>query len=165
MSTHAEPSVQRIDGELHTVTAVKDAAGNTVKHNVTRLKVELTLSDVMQILVGAAMLAIPTALTEEVWNMGKEVPWFNVIMMLLIEYIIIGMFIYLESYQQHIKLYRSEFIKRVLATLILSGVIVGLFLALVGKLPLFSDTDVAIKRIIIGMLPASMSATVLDSFK
>ncbi len=119
----------------------------------------------MQILVGASILAIPSALTEEVWDMGKAVPWLNVISMLLIEYIIIGMFVYLRSYQDHIKTYRFEYVKRVVVIMLLSGAIIGLFLALVGQLPLFSDTDVAIKRVIIGMLPASMSATVMDSLK
>ena len=165
MSESKEENIQRINGELHTVVAIQDASGNTIHHDVSRLKVELTLTDVMQILVGAAMLAIPTALTEEVWTMGETVSWFNVIAMLVIEYIIIAMFILLEAYQQHIRAYKVEYIKRIVATLILSGLIVGVFLALVGKLPLFSDPDIAIKRIIIGMLPASMSATVLDSFK
>jgi len=51
----------------------------------------------------------------------------------------------------------------VLVILFLSGGIIGMFLALAGQLPLFADTAVAVKRVIIGMLPASMSATVLDS--
>jgi len=162
--THEE-SVQRINGKLHSITAITDETGKVIKHQVNELKVELTLTDVMQILVGAGMLAIPTALTQEVWDMGREVPWLNVLVMLLIEYIVIGMFIYLQSYNHHITLYKSQYIKRVLTILIMSGMIVGLFLALVGQLPLFTETDVAIKRIIIGILPASMSATVMDSLK
>ncbi len=165
MTTNCEKKIERIDGNLHSITAIKDETGKTIHQVVDKLKVEVSLSDVMQILVGASMLAIPTALTQEVWDMGREVAWLNILVMFLIEYLIIGMFIYLQSYKEHIKLYRVEYIKRVLTIMFLSGIIVGVFLALVDQLPLFSDTDVAIKRVIIGMLPASMSATVLDSFK
>ena len=165
MKLHHNSLIQRIDGKLHTITTIKDEYGNTIAQEVSRLKVEVSLRDVMQILVGASMLAIPTALTQEVWDMGEQLPWINIIAMLLVEYLIIAMFIYLRSYQEHIKVYRAEFVKRVLIILFLSGAIVGLFLALVGQLPLFDNTDVAIKRIVIGMLPASMSATVMDSLK
>jgi len=165
MSIQSHSHTERINGILHTVTTIRDENKKTIKQEIKKLKVEVSLRDVMQILVGASMLAIPTALTQEVWDMGEQLPWINVIAMLLVEYLIIAMFIYLQSYQEHIKVYRAEFVKRVLVILILSGAIVGLFLALVGQLPLFEDTDVAIKRIVIGMLPASMSATVMDSLK
>ncbi len=130
---------------------------------VSKLKPELKLHDIMKILVGASMLAIPTSLTEEVWNLGKALSWTNVMIMFLVEYTIIAAFILLESHKEHQKIYPREGIKRVLAILLLSGGIIGMFLALAGQLPLFTDTAVAVKRVIIGMLPASMSATVLDS--
>ncbi len=134
-----------------------------LKYTAEKLKPKLTVADTLKILVGASMLAIPTALTEEVWNLGKVLSWTNVTLMLVVEYVIIAAFIILESYKDHKRVYLREESKRVLAILLLSGGIVGLFLALADQLPLLTDSSVALKRVIIGMLPASMSATVLDS--
>ncbi len=134
-----------------------------LEYTAGKLKPRLTVADTLKILVGASMLAIPTALTEEVWNLGKELSWVNITVMLVVEYVIIAAFIILESYKDHQKVYLREGTKRVVAILLLSGGIVGLFLALAGQMPLLTDTSVAFKRVIIGMLPASMSATVLDS--
>ncbi len=165
MQINSEFIKDEISGVIHKVTTLRDNGGEVLNHEVNTLKLNLTTNDVMQILVGASVLAIPSALTQEVWDMGKVIPWLNVMVMLFTEYIIIATFIYYRSYQDHIKFYRKEFIKRVITILLFSGLIVGFFLALVGQLPLFDDTAVAIKRIIIGMLPASMSATVMDSLK
>lgn len=49
--------------------------------------------------------------------------------------------------------------------MLLSGMVIAIFLALADKLPLFAETEVALKRVIIGLMPASMSTTLLDSFK
>ena len=62
--------VQRINGDLHEVTPVRDDDGN-VTHHIRRLHVELTPKDRVQIIVGASILAIPTAFTEEVWKLGR----------------------------------------------------------------------------------------------
>ena len=165
MQIHSETVTSKIDGVLHKITTIKDRDGQILKQKIDKIKADLTIQDVMQILVGASILAIPSALTEEVWDMGKSVPWINILAMLFIEYLIIGMFIYFKSYSENIKTYRVAFVKRILVIMLFSGLIIGLFLALVGQLPLFDDTGVAVKRIIIGMLPASMSATVMDSLK
>ena len=142
---------------------LKGTANGAIEHAADKLKPELKLHDIMKILVGASMLAIPTSLTEEVWDLGKALSWTNVMIMFVVEYTIIAAFILLESHKEHQKIYPREGIKRVLAILLLSAGIIGMFLALAGQLPLFTDTAVAVKRVIIGMLPASMSATVLDS--
>ena len=44
-----------------------------------------------------------------------------------------------------------------------SLVVVGALLAVVGKAPWFADFSLALKRTIIGTLPAAMSATVTDA--
>ena len=62
--------IQRINGELHQVTPVRDQDGKVVTHHIRQLHLELSLKDRVQILVGATILAIPTAFTEEVWNLS-----------------------------------------------------------------------------------------------
>ena len=75
----------------------------------------------------------------------------------------IGLFIYLNSYQQHMKLYRGQFLNRLISTYLFSLVVVGVLLMLVEKAPWVTDFSLALKRTIIGALPASMSATVTDA--
>jgi uncharacterized membrane protein len=156
-------NVQRINGELLTVTPVLDQDGKVVTHHVQRLQLELSFKDRVQILVGATILAIPTAFTEAVWNLGSDLSWFSVIALAIASLVFIGLFIYLNSYQQHMKLYRGQFLNRMISTYLFSLVVVGVLLMLVEKAPWVTDFSLALKRTIIGALPASMSATVTDA--
>ena len=82
--TDSEQQVQRINGELHQVTPVLDQDGKVVCHHVHRLHLELSFKDRVQILVGATILAIPTAFTVEVWNLGDELSWISVIILAIV---------------------------------------------------------------------------------
>jgi len=159
----SEEKVQRINGELHKVTPVLDQTGRVVTHHVQRLHLELSMKDRVQILVGATILAIPTAFTEEVWNLGRDLSWISVIILAIVSLVLIGLFIYLNSYQQHMKLYRNQFLNRLISTYLFSLVVVGILLMVVEKAPWLTDFSLALKRTIIGTLPASMSATVTDA--
>ena len=155
--------IQRINGELHRVTPVRDQDGKVVTHHVHRLHLELTSKDRVQILVGATILAIPTAFTEEVWNLGGDLTWISVMILAMVSLVFIGLFIYLNTYKNHMKLYRGQFLNRVASTYVFSLVVVGVLLMVVGKAPWLTDFSLALKRAIIGALPASMSATVTDA--
>ena len=159
----SEERVQRIHGELHQVTPVLDQDGKVLTHHVRPLHLELSFKDRVQILVGATILAIPTAFTEEVWNMGDELSWISVISLAIVALVLIGLFIYLNSYQQHMKLYRGHFLDRLISTYVFSLIVVGILLMVVEKAPWVTDFSLALKRTIIGALPASMSATVTDA--
>ena len=159
----SEGKVQRINGELHQVTPVLDEGGNVVTHHVHRLHLELSLKDRVQILVGATILAIPTAFTEEVWDLGSNLSWISVIILAIVSLVFIGLFIYLNSYQHHMKLYRNQFLGRLISTYVFSLIVVGILLMVVEKAPWLTDFSLALKRTIIAALPASMSATVTDA--
>ena len=159
----SEDNIQRINGELHKVTPVLDQDGKVVTHHVHRLHLELSSKDRVQILVGATILAIPTAFTEEVWNLGGDISWISVIILAMVSLLFIGLFIYLNIYQRHMKLYRNQFLKRLITTYLFSLVVVGILLMVVEQAPWLTDFPLALKRTIIGTLPASMSATVTDA--
>ena len=161
--TDSEIKTQRINGELHQVTPVLDRDGTVVSHHVQRLHLEVMLKDIVQIVVGATILAIPIAFTEEVWNLGSDLSWTSVITLSIVSAVFIGLFIYLNSYQQHMKLHRNQFLNRLVSTYLLSLLVVGALLMVVGKAPWLTDFSLALKRTIIGALPASMSATVTDA--
>jgi uncharacterized membrane protein len=155
--------VHRIDEKLYQTIIINDDKGNELQRINIPLKVELKIHDFLEIIVGASILAVPVAFTEEVWNMGDKLPWFNVLLLSATSIIFMGAFVYYTSYRKKFKLYRKEYIKRVLSTFILSIIIVGLLLTIVDKCPWFTDFDLALKRTLIGAFPASMSATVTDN--
>jgi len=159
----AQGKTHRINGELHQVTPVRDEDGKLVTHHVKRLQLELSLKDRVQILVGASILAVPTAFTEEVWNMGSDLSWWSVIILAVVSLVFIALFIYLNSYQNHLELHWGQFLNRLTSTYVFSLIVVGVLLMVVGKAPWLSETSLALKRTIIGALPASMSATVTDA--
>jgi uncharacterized membrane protein len=161
--TDPQRNIQRIDGELHYVAPVLDEDGKVVTHHARRLHLELSAKDRMQIIVGASILAIPTAFTEEVWNLGNDLSWVNVSILAIMSLVFIGLFIYLNSYRRHMKLYRGEFLNRLISTYVFSLIVVGGLLMLVEHAPWITDFELALKRTIIGALPASMSATVTDA--
>jgi len=58
-----------------------------------------------------------------------------------------------------------EFVKRVLAIYIISLVVVGVLLTLIEQAPWTTDLLLALKRMIVVGVPASMSAAVADMLK
>ena len=159
-----EKYVHRVDGQLYESFVIKDDEGKKIQQIDIPLKVELKIQDLLEILVGASILAVPVAFTEEVWNMGNDLGWFNIILLNFVCLIFMGSFMYFKGYRNRLEMYRNEYLKRLFSTFFLSVLIVAILLTIVGKCPWITDPDLALKRILIGSFPASMSATVTDSF-
>lgn len=158
-------TIKRIGGYLHKVIQIADGTGKIVQTVVSPFMVELKPRDILQIIVGASVLAIPVGLTEETWILGRELPLKNVILLGVISVIFISCFVYFNSYRFHLKSHVAEYIKRVAATYVLSLAVVGTLLTVIGKCPWGADNILAIKRIIITAFPASMAATISDNAK
>jgi uncharacterized membrane protein len=160
---NVERRVYRLKGQLYESFIIRDDVGNEVQRVNLPLKVELKIRDVLEIVVGSCILAVPIAFTEEVWDLGESLEWGNIIVLSCVSLFFLGSFIYFAAYRRHIKLYRYEYLKRVFTTWVLSVIIVGLLLTIVNESPWISDFDLALKRTLIGAFPASMSATVTDN--
>ena len=160
---NVKKSTHRIDGQLYETFTISDDKGKELQHINVPLKVELKIRDILEVIVGASILAIPVAFTEEVWNMGEDLHWLNIIALSAISLLFLGSFIYYSSYRKRLELFRKEYYKRIFLTYFLSILVVGLLLLIVDKAPFFTDFDLALKRTIIGAFPASMSATVTDN--
>jgi uncharacterized membrane protein len=158
-------TIKTDNGYLHKITPVFDSAGNLVHNAVRSFKIELHLSDVMQIIVGASILSIPVGFTEETWRMGETLVWFNVMLLAAVSILFIGAFVYFRFYRGIMKGFYFEYCKRVMATYFLSLLVVGLLLSIIQKCPWGIDNMLALKRIIIVSFPASMSATLTDALK
>jgi uncharacterized membrane protein len=167
VKTPADVSIERLgrNGYLHRVIPIMDKAGNVIQRVVKPLEVEFRLRDVIQTIVGASILAIPAAYTEEAWNLGSELALSNIIGIAVLSITFIAIFVYYNFYKSYFAEFRSQFILRVVGTYLVSLVVVAVLLALVDKTPWGVDNLLAIKRIIVVGFPAAMSATVVDAIK
>jgi len=132
---------------------------------ISPLKPEFHPKDVLQVVIGATILAIPVGFTEETWKLGGSLPMKNVLIILGISLIFIASFVYYNYYRGKIEKHKEEFIKRVLSTYVLSFIVVALMLILIEVAPWSVDWQLAFKRTVIVTLPASMSAAVADTIK
>ena len=168
-------TIKRIGGYLHKLSPVVDKTGKVINYVTTPLMVELKPRDIMQIVVGASILAIPVGFTEETWNLGERLPLNNVLALAIISIVIvsrirtkvifIALFVYFNFYRFQLKGYVFEYIKRTVAIYAISLIVVGVLLTLIDKCPWGTDNIVALKRMIIVAFPSSMSAAISDTLK
>jgi len=129
------------------------------------LRTEFRPRDLLQIIVGASILAIPVGFTQETWDLGHTMHTKNVIILGILSIIFIGMFVYYNYYRGKLKKNFGEFTKRVLSTYIFSLLVVAGLLTIIEVAPWHTDMVIAIKRVILTTFPASMSAVVADTIK
>ena len=165
MEEKPKVSVERIGGYLHRIAPVLDNTGKIIDYVTTPLMVELRPRDLMQIVVGATILAVPVAFTSEVWELGQTLPLINIIVLGAISFTFVAAFVYYNFYRRLIRDFYWEYLKRVLTIYLFSLLVVGLLLTLIGKAEWGIDNLTAIKRMIIVAFPASMSAAVSDMVK
>ncbi|MFW6387017.1 MAG: DUF2391 family protein [Bacillota bacterium] len=156
---------QRIGGYLHKVKTLKDSKGNILEHVVIPMRVEVRPRDILQVILGASVLALPLGMTEETWNLGSELPLFNVLFLAVLGIGFIAMFVYFNYYREVLEGHKIEMFKRVLMIYFLSLLLVAGFLLLIQKLPWAEEPMVAVKRLLLITFPCSMSATISDVIK
>ncbi len=90
-------------GYLHSIIPIVDSSGKIIHRVVKPLMVELKLKDIIQIFVGANLLAIPMAYTEETWQLGEQLPLFNIILLAILSIVFIAIFVYANFYRYYLK--------------------------------------------------------------
>jgi len=161
----SETTIKRIGGYLHKVVPIVDGAGEVLHYALSPLMVEFRPRDLMQIIVGASVLAVPVAFTQEVWDLGSELPFANVMGLSAISVLFIALFVYFNFYRFTFKGHIFNYCKRVLAIYMFSLIVVALLLTIIQRCPWGVDNILAIKRILVVAFPASMSAAVSDTLK
>jgi uncharacterized membrane protein len=157
--------VVRVNGGWQEITTVYDNLGNILSKIVSPLRVEFNLKDVLQIILGASLLALPVGFTEETWNLGaslstERITWFFVLSILFI-----SLFVYYNSYRGRFRRYWFGFVKRVIFTYLFSFLVVALLLLLIDKTPWQEDWLLSLKRVLIVTFPCSLSAVIADNIK
>lgn len=127
---------------------------------------EFLIKDVLQVVIGAGVLAIPVGFTEETWRLGEYLPLLNVFFFVLLSLTFISFFVY-YNYHHKLKMkgHMDEFAKRVVFTYFFSFLVVAVLLTLIQKAPWQTDILLAFKRTALVTFPASMSAAVADTLK
>lgn len=160
-----ETTIKRIGGYLHRIVPIADKSGAIISYALKPLMLEFKPRDIMQVIVGSALLAIPVSLTEEAWNLGETLPVINVSIIAIVSLMLVSVFVYFNFYRVTLKGYVADFIKRVLGTYIISLIVVALILTVIQKCPWGIDNVLAVKRIVIVAFPAAMSGTLSDTIK
>lgn len=158
-----EGQVHRLSGRLHRVDPIIDTAGQVIHYAISPMRVELRRRDLMQIIVGSSVLAVPIGFTQEAWDLGRTLPFINILALSLLSIIFVAAYVYFNFYRDFLHQYFVEYVTRVITVYLLSLVVVGLLLAIIQVAPWADDFFLALKRTVIVGFPASMSAAVSDA--
>ena len=161
----AKKEIFKIYGKSRELITITDDKGNVLKRFVNPITAKFYPRDFMQVMVGASILAVPVAFTEETWNLGESLPILNIFGLMLLSIIFISAFVYYNYYRGKMKENRKEFVKRVFTTYFMSFLVVTLILTLIERAPWSNDLILAFSRTVIVTFPASMSASVADIVK
>ena len=164
-NSEVDRSVERIEGQLYSVRSTSDDSGKILHQVLRPLMVEFRAQDVCEIAAGACVLAIPIAFTEEVWRLGEELPWANVIGIVIASIFTVALFVYFVFYKGHLRGNTLKFLSRTITSYLITVLVVVVILTLFQKCPWQSDPATAIRRVILVGFPACFSATVVDSLK
>ena len=122
------------------------------------------LEDAGQIFVGAFALAVPISFSVEAWQLGESLPTANLALLFLLSCLFLSIYAFESVYQRNINGRVTEFISRIVIAYILTIMVVALVLLCIDKLPVLDSPLVALKRVIVIAMPASMGAIIVDGF-
>ncbi len=165
MGQNLKTEIKRVNGYLKEIVTYFDSSGKTLHQTVNPLMVELKPRDVTQIFVGSFLVSAPLCMTEEVWTLSETLPDLNAFALFFVSLLTATLYIYFNFYRYKLKGHTFEFIKRTLATYIITISSIVLILFLINKLPLFTDFKTVFHRVSIIGFPAIFGAVISDNLK
>lgn len=158
-------TLRRVNGYLHRVVPVFDAAGKVVNYAMHPVMVEFRPRDIAQVVVGAVILGVPVMLSDEAMTAAAELPRNNLIAIAVISIGFIAGFVYFNFYRNQFRAHAGQYVKRVLITYFVTLLVVAGMLQLFELSPWGEDPVLALRRTILVALPASLFATIADTVK
>lgn len=128
------------------------------------MKLNFNLEDASQVAIGSFALAVPISFSEEAWSLSETLPAGNIMLMACLSVIFLAFFAYESVFQGDIAYRIPVFLIRILIAYTVAGLVVALVLTALDKFPIVSEPVIAIKRLVIIAMPASMGAIIVDSF-
>lgn len=162
--TDPNSRVHRVDGRLHVVHYLTDDEGKPIATVTGPLKVEFRLEDLGQLVAGSCVMALPVALTGEVWDLGGALSVGRTLLILAFSVCTLAGFIWGLFYGKRLAEYRGHFLRRVASAYLITFGVSFLLLFLFDKAPL-DDLRVALTRTVLVAFPASFAATAVDFMK
>lgn len=122
------------------------------------------LEDASQIAIGAFALAVPISFSEEAWRLGETLPVSNLLFLFFLSVCFLSFYAYENVFQANVKQRLFVFFFRIFIAYLLAMFVVALILLGIDKCPIIDDPFVALRRIIVIAMPASMGAIIVDGF-
>jgi len=128
------------------------------------MNLSFNLEDASQVAIGAFTLAVPVSFSEEAWKLGETLPLTNLLLIFVLSIIFLSFYTYESVFQANIKYRIPVFLSRIVIAYLIAALVVSLVLIALHKFPFFTEPIIALKRLIIITMPASMGAIIVDSF-
>lgn len=128
------------------------------------MNLHINAEDISQIAIGAFALAVPISFSEEAWRMGETLPVFNLLIVFTLSISFLSVYAYYSVFQGMISNRYKIFIIRIFIAYFIAVLVVVLVLFSLNKFPIIDEPVIAIKRLILITMPASMGAIIVDSF-
>lgn len=128
------------------------------------MNLNFNTEDASQVAIGAFALAVPISFSEEAWKLGETLPFGNLLLLFVLSVIFLSFFAYENIFQGNIKYRIPAFIIRIIIAYFIAALVVALVLISLNKFPLISEPSIAINRLVVITMPASMGAIIVDSF-
>ena len=128
------------------------------------IKLNFNLEDASQIAIGAFALAVPISFSEEAWRLGESLPIPNLLLLFFLSITFLAFFAYESVFQGNVRHRTVVFILRIVMAYFIAALVVAFVLLALNKFPILSDPIIAINRLVVISMPASMGAIIVDSF-
>ncbi len=128
------------------------------------MNLSFNLEDASQVAIGAFALAVPVSFSEEAWKLGETLPLENLLLVFVLSAVFLGFYAYQSVFQSDIKYRVPVFLLRIVIAYLIAALVVSLVLLALDKFPLLDEPVVALKRLMVITMPASMGAIIVDSF-
>lgn len=129
-----------------------------------KINLYFNLEDISQIAIGAFAFAVPISFSEEAWRLGETLPVFNLLILLFLSVGFLSFYAYENVFQANIKKRCFVFVFRIFIAYLIAAFVVSLILMGLDKFPILEDPSLALRRMIVIAMPASMGAIIVDGF-
>ncbi len=154
-------------GLLYSAKLIKRSLLTIVVLNIgstMSIKLYFNSEDASQIAIGAFAMAMPIAFTQEAWQMAETLPLINLVLLALLSLFFLTHYTYFSLFQSDIKYRVFSYVVRIFLAYFITLIVVGLILLALNKFPIQSEPWLALKRLVIIAMPASLGAIIVDSF-
>lgn len=158
--------IARLAGHLRRVAPIAgNSTGNSIRHALKPLMIEPRPRDPMQSIVGASLVAVPVAVTEETPRPGQTLPYRSVSILSVVSLLLIAFFVDFNFRGFAFKEHALEGGERGLCIDLVSLVVAGALVTVSRQAHRSSNAPLAIKRGRVVAFPTSKTSAVSDTLK